>query len=70
MDQFHSTHARGPNWKAQSPCRDVKIFSIFIVPHLEGKEVFGSQRRKANMALGCEYDSHRPDKVNFSLPRV
>ena len=39
-------------------------------PHLEGEEVFGSQRRKVDMALGCEYDSHRLDKVNFSLPRV
>ena len=39
-------------------------------PHLEDEEVFGSQRRKADMALGCEYDSHRLDKVNFSLPRV
>ena len=37
-------------------------------PHLEGEEVFGLQRRKADMAAGCEYNSHRPDKVNFSLP--
>ena len=22
------------------------------------------------MPLGCEHDSHRPDKVNFSRPRV
>ena len=39
-------------------------------PHLEGEEVFGSQKRKADMPLGCEHDSHRPDKVNFSCPRV
>ena len=39
-------------------------------PHLEGKEVFGSQKRKADMPLGCEHDLHRPDKVNFSRPRV
>ena len=32
--------------------------------------MFGSQRRKGDMALGCEYDSHRPDKVNFSLHQV
>ena len=32
--------------------------------------MFGLQRRKGDMALGCEYDSHRLDKVNFSLPRV
>ena len=39
-------------------------------PHLKGEEVFGSQKRKADMPLGCEHDSHRPDKVNFSRPRV
>ena len=39
-------------------------------PHLEGEEVFGSQKRKADMPLGCKQDSHRPDKVNFSRPRV
>ena len=39
-------------------------------PHLEGEEVFGSQKRKADMPLGYEQDSHRPDKVNFSRPRV
>ena len=39
-------------------------------PHLEGEEVFGSQKQKADMPLGCEHDSHRPDKVNFSRPRV
>ena len=39
-------------------------------PHLEGEEVFGSQKRKADMPLSCKQDSHRPDKVNFSRPRV
>ena len=39
-------------------------------PHLEGEEVFGSQKRKADMPLGCDHDSHRPDKVNFSCPRI
>ena len=37
---------------------------------MTSEEVFGSQRRKGDMALGCEYDSHRLDKVNFSLPQV
>ena len=32
--------------------------------------MFGLQRKKANMELGCKYDSHRSDKANFSLPRV
>jgi hypothetical protein len=39
-------------------------------PHFEGEEVFGSQKRKADISLGSEYKSHRPDRVNFSRPRV
>jgi len=39
-------------------------------PHLEGEEVFGSTKRKLDMPIGSEGDSHRPDKVNFSHPRV
>ena len=39
-------------------------------PHLEGEEVFGSEKRMPNLPPGSEYDSHRPDKVNFSRPRV
>ena len=37
-------------------------------PHLEGAEVFGSRKRKPNLLLGSEHESHRPDKVNFSHP--
>ena len=40
------------------------------VPHLEGKEVFGSSKRKLNLPPRSEGDSHRHDKVNFSHPRV
>lgn len=35
----------------------------------EGQKVFKSQKRKTDMLLGplgYEFDSHRPDKVNFS----
>jgi hypothetical protein len=39
-------------------------------PHFEGEEVFGSQKRKADILLGSEYESHKPDRVNFSRPRV
>jgi hypothetical protein len=39
-------------------------------PHLAGKEVFGSQKWKADIPLGFEGESHRPDKVNFSRPRI
>jgi hypothetical protein len=38
--------------------------------HLVGKEVFGSQKRKVDVPLGFEGDSYRPDKVNFSRPRI
>jgi len=37
-------------------------------PHLEGQEVFGSQKKKANRPFGCKFNSHRPDKVKFSHP--
>jgi hypothetical protein len=39
-------------------------------PHLAGEEVFGSQKRKVDVPLGFESKSHRPDKVNFSRPRI
>ena len=39
-------------------------------PHMAGEEVFGSQKRKADVPLGFEGESHRPDKVNFSRPRM
>jgi len=39
-------------------------------PHFEGEDVFGSQKRKAGLPLGSEEESHRPDRVNFSCPRM
>jgi hypothetical protein len=39
-------------------------------PHLAGEEVFGSQKRKADVPLGFEGESHLPDKVNFSRPQI
>jgi hypothetical protein len=39
-------------------------------PHLASEEVFGSQKRKADIPLGFEGKSHRPDKVNFSRPQI
>ena len=38
--------------------------------YLGGKEVFGSQKRKADVLLGFESKSHQSDKVNFSRPRI
>jgi hypothetical protein len=37
---------------------------------LEGEEIFGSIKRKPDLQLGDDGDSHRPDKINFSQPRV
>jgi hypothetical protein len=39
-------------------------------PHLAGEEVFGSQKWKADIPLGFEGESHRPDKVNFSRSQM
>ena len=39
-------------------------------PYFEGEEVFGSMKRKLDLPPGSEHDSHRPNKVNFSRPRV
>jgi hypothetical protein len=39
-------------------------------PYLAGEEVFGSQKRKADVPLGFEGKSHRPDKINFSRARI
>jgi hypothetical protein len=40
------------------------------IPHLEGEEIFGSTKRKLDLPPCNDGDSHRPDKVNFSQPRV
>ena len=40
------------------------------VPHLEGEETFGSTKRKLDVPIGDAGDSHRPNKINFSQPRV
>ena len=39
-------------------------------PHFEGEEVFGSIARKLNLPLGSQFDSHRPEMMNFSRPKV
>jgi hypothetical protein len=38
-------------------------------PHFEGEEVFGSQKHKADIPLGSEYESHELDRVNFFHPQ-
>jgi len=37
---------------------------------LKGEEIFGSTKRKLDIPIGDAGDSHRPDKVNFSQPRI
>jgi hypothetical protein len=37
---------------------------------MEGEEIFGSYKRKANLALGLERDLHRRDHVKFSHHHV
>jgi hypothetical protein len=40
------------------------------VPHLEGESIFGSAKRKLDLPPGDESDSHRHDRVNFTLPKI
>ena len=39
-------------------------------PQLEGEEVFLSLKRKVDVPIGSEFDSHRPDMISISRPRV
>jgi hypothetical protein len=45
-------------------------FFCTCAPHMAGEEVFGSQKRKADVPLGFESKSHRPYKINFFRPRI
>ena len=37
-------------------------------PHLEGAEVFGSQKRRPDTPIDDDSETHHPDTVNFSRP--
>src|ERR1700737_3725474 len=39
-------------------------------PHLEGAEIFGSQKYKLDTPIGADDEIHRPDTLNFSRPHV
>jgi hypothetical protein len=41
-----------------------------IILHLERKKVFGSCKRQLDLPLGLDNDSHRPNKVNFFVPKL
>ena len=38
--------------------------------HLEGAEEFGSRKRKADVPIGDDDETHRPDTVSYSRPRI
>jgi hypothetical protein len=38
--------------------------------HLESEEVFGFQKRKAEMPLGFEFESYRLDRISFLRPQI
>ena len=40
------------------------------IPHLEGEETFGRTKRKLDVPISDAGDLHRPNKINFSQPRV
>lgn len=40
------------------------------MPHFTGKKVFGATKPKLSLLPGSQYDSHRPDKINFLCPCV
>ena len=40
------------------------------VPHLKGENIFGSVKRKLDLPPGDESDSHRHDRVNFTIPKL
>jgi hypothetical protein len=39
-------------------------------PHLEGQEVFGSMKQRADITLGLRRDSHKHDCVNIFQPKI
>jgi hypothetical protein len=55
--------------EALSQLLGVEVATTRIL-HLEGKEIFGNTKRKLDLPPGDDGNSHRPDKVNFSEPRV
>ena len=40
------------------------------MPHLERENIFGLVKRKLDLPPGDEFDSHRHDRVNFTIPKL
>ena len=67
--------------KVVAMCRDPKLLADAMKSYLgledlytrdcalEGFELFGSTKRKFDLPPGVDCDSHRPDKVNYYIPR-
>jgi hypothetical protein len=55
--------------EALSQLLGVVVATTWIL-HLEGKEIFGSTKRKLDLPLGDDGDFHRFNKVNFPQPQV
>ena len=39
-------------------------------PHHERTKVFGSQKRTLDTPIGADKETHRPDTIHFSWPRL
>ena len=40
------------------------------VPYFEGEKVFGSAKRKLDLPPGDKSDSHRHDRINYSVSKL
>jgi hypothetical protein len=53
--------------EALSQLLGVEVATTWI-PHVKGEEIFGSTKRKLDLPLGDDDNSHGPNKINFSQP--
>ena len=65
-----NAHTTGDPRKLHAALEEMPGASAFCTrePHLEGAEVFISLKRRPDVPIGSEYDSHRPDKISMSHP--
>ena len=65
-------------WRSGNPAKMAKAMNAVSeeaelksrVPHLEGENIFGLVKRKLDLSPGDESDSHRHDRVNFTIPKL
>ena len=60
----------GDPWVIQSALLNMPGTDDFCTwdPYHEGAEVFGFQKRKPDISIGVDDETHRPDTINFSRP--